>query len=159
MKYYEEQGVIVRDAEVSDVFKLAKNMRRQERDEIWAEAHLGPEEALFTSYRRSAFAYSVFFGDELIAMFGVVPESLVSDRGIVWMLTGDGVQKIWIRFLRASRHFVEFLRTKYPMLYNFVDVRHERAIAWLRWIGADIFPPEAHGIDKMPFCYFTFGGR
>jgi hypothetical protein len=159
VKIYDEHNVLIREAQFDDIKGLAQNMRKAEVDEVWSESHLGPEKALRLSFHRSSLKYSLFFKDRIVAMFGVVPESLLSDHAQVWMLTSNEIDRMKIRFLKLSRKFIEFLRERYPVLQNFVDCRHERSIAWLEWLGAEVSPPESYGPDNMPFRFFTFGGR
>jgi hypothetical protein len=43
----------------------------------------------------------------------------------------------------------------YPHLENYVDVRNELSIKWLRWLGFQFDPqPIPYGVWEMPFFRF-----
>jgi hypothetical protein len=156
--FYDKNNVIVRDSIGNDVFELAKNMRQGDVDEIWASHHLQPVEALSMSYVESKTCLTCCVDDIPVAMFGCTP-SPTSDEGLIWMLATDGLYKIALEFVRYSRHFVDILLNDYPRLSNYVDGRNKKSIMWLKRIGAEIKDAEPHGIDGLPFHYFSFKRR
>lgn len=159
MILFESKDVTLRDAEYSDIKDMAPNMRRGEVDEIWAAHHFTPEEALVYSFSVSMEIYSAVFMGKVVAMFGIVPRSLVDNHALVWLLTTDGVEKMPIRFLRLSRKVIRFFHMRYKTLYNFVDSRNSQCLNWIRWSGGKVFEAQPYGVEKMPFNRFVFGGN
>jgi len=159
MIIFQRGNVTVREARYSDLELWRKNqMRALEVLEVWASDHMKPVEAVERSMTDSLESYTILYGDELVGMFGIAPESLLDNKASVWLLTTDKIHLMRTTFLRCSKAVIAHLRHPYPLLYNFVDARNEQCIRWLKWAGAEIYPPEAHGLENLPFHYFTFGG-
>ncbi len=163
MIYYDQNDVIVRDSIMNDVdlwtLDPFNEMRPLEVMEVWASDHWNPTEAVFMSWARSLKSYTIFHKKKLVGMFGVIPDALVGERARVWLLTTHEIERMGIRFLKLSREYIGRLRDGYPVLYNWVDARNEQCLKWLRWCGAEVYPPETFGKDGLPFHYFTLGGR
>jgi len=161
--HYDKGGVIVRDANINDIdlweIDPYHQMRPLEVSEVWASHHLRPKEAVSVSCLDSVQAFTIIHDYHLVGMFGIVPDSLIGERAQVWLLTTEEIYNMRIRFLKLTRHFIDEMRKSYPVLYNWVDARNEQCVRWLKWAGAEVFPPETHGVDKMPFHYFVLGGR
>jgi hypothetical protein len=157
--YYENAGLIIRDAEIDDIDKMKDNLREADKQEIWASDHHTPEKALWDSYHLSTEKMVAVFNGELVAMFGIVPVSLLDNKAVVWMLTTNAIEKMPLRFLKLSKKFIGLLRERYSMLFNFVDARHKKSIDWLNWCGASFFPPQDYGVEHLPFQQFVFGGQ
>lgn len=151
--------MILRDADERDIEFMKYSLREAEVLEIWASDHMSPEEMLTASMKRSSESFTLVHKEKIVGMLGLVPDSLISERATVWLLTTNEIYSMWIRFLKISKPIIEGLQAKYPVLYNFVDSRNEQCLRWLRWCGAKVYPPESHGADGMPFNYFTFGGQ
>ena len=157
--YYEEQNVLIRDSEFSDIDALKGKLKKADIDEVKASHNFTPEEALRNSFNLSTMKFTFLYKNKVIGMFGIRPESLVSNVAIVWMLTSDEIENMKLRFLRLSRIFLGVFRSYYPVLVNHVDIRHKSSIAWLEWMGAKFMPSIKIGLRKMEFLPFQFGGQ
>lgn len=156
MIYYENKGIRVRTSDMLDVDMMKKNLRKADVMEVWASHHHDPEIALRLSFELSTFCLTVEDKGEPIAMFGVAPETLLSDKGTVWLLATDGICKIRRQFLRQSRKYIDMMLEMYPLLENHVDARNVVSIEWLKWCGADIEEAKPWGVEKQKFNYFSF---
>lgn len=152
--YYDQAYVTVQRATVEDAGHVAKYMREQDKDEIWAAAELKPRDAVDISMQ--SFCLSVRKHDVPLCLFGVNGETLLGERGVVWMLSTDGILDIGLRFARNSPIFVDMMLDRYPYLHNWVDDRNTVSKAWLRWLGAEMMPPCPHGVKGKLFQYFWF---
>lgn len=155
-KFFEKEGLLVRESILKDVDELSKKLRESDIEEIWASGHLKPYEALKVGLEDSVICLSVVWEEEVYAMFGVNPISLVGNYGVVWLLASEDLKKIRLRFLRHSKKFIEFMLLYYPTLINYVDDRNEDSIEWLRFCGAGIGEPEKYGVENKPFRLFLF---
>lgn len=155
MEYYNKDNVIVRDSIQSDADYLSENLRKSDVQEIWASHHVLPNYALNQGLLNSSTCLTVTKGEPL-AMFGICPESLISDRAVIWLLATENLMDIRLEFLRYSRKFINLMLEEYPYLYNWVDVRNCKSVYWLRKIGANLSDPAPHGLDKLPFHHFEF---
>jgi hypothetical protein len=149
----------IRPSVFHDVCEVAGKMREADRMEVWASSHHEPEEALLIGYRTSSVCRTALWRGEPVAMFGLVPETLLGGRAVVWLLGTDGVQRMGHCFARLSRWAIREMLQVYPLLFNYVDARYKASVDWLRWCGADVREPEPHGLDRLPFHFFTLERR
>lgn len=159
MIYYESNRVVVRDSTYLDIFDLSNNMRSQEVAEIWASEHIRPFQAVHDSFDKSAEKRTFLYDGRVAGMFGVIPESYMSDKGIVWMLTTPEILKMKFTFYKLSRKFIASLLARYVDLYNFVDARNTQCVDWLKRCDAEIYPAEGFGVEKLPFHQIRLGAK
>lgn len=132
-------------------------LREADRIEVLrAHGHSG-EKALHNSLRRSRYALTALVDGAPVAMFGVVPSGLISTAGVIWLLATDESEKHWMRFGKISRDAVEFFRTQFSVIENFVDAENTTSINWLRWLGFTLDPePRPFGVAQTPFYHFEW---
>lgn len=159
MIIFQGNDVIVRDSEAGDVPRMKDRMRPAEISEVWASHHFSPFQALSKSWENSTGKMTFLYRGEIGGMFGVAPESLLSDRALAWLLTTDTIYQMRISFLRLSKKLIDVMLGRYGHLYNYVDARNIECLNWLEWMGAKIYPPEIMGVDNMPFHYIVFGEK
>ena len=76
---------------------------------------------------------------EVALIFGVADDK---GNGVPWMIPReDLIAKVRFRFLQMSRAFVDLWLEKWPVLSNFVPVRHEAAVTWLKGMGFSMSEP------------------
>jgi hypothetical protein len=122
----------------SDLYRIADNMRAADRREVKASSGFSPRKALLVSFYRSDKCYTVLLNEKPIAMFGVT-QSDHPDAAVVWLLATPDLEKVWVRFLRESRRWMDELQAGYKAIYNFIDCRNTKSIRWL----------EAHGWKQI----------
>lgn len=144
----------VREARPEDIPELKDRLRQADVEEVWASGHYTPEAALRLSYLSSTMRYTVEHENRAVAMFGVAPVSLLSDKGSPWLLGSDDLLRIKIPFLRQSRDYVQEMLTVCPYLENYVDVRNTLSIVWLKWCGFKMEEAEAYGAEGKSFIRF-----
>jgi hypothetical protein len=79
-----------------------------------------------------------------------------SGIGAPWMIATPGVARNRKFFLRASRAGVAAMQARFPVLRNVVDVRYDKSIRWLTWLGFRVSSPfpmafGGHEIMVSPF--------
>ncbi len=92
-----------------------------------------------------------------VCMFGVAAYSILSSKGIPWMVGSTGLRSASAQkeLVRLSLPIVEFMQDQFPeMLFNLVDDRNTAAKRWLRWLGFTLLEPITHGPDSLPFRPF-----
>ncbi len=138
-----------------DVTPLASNLRKEEAAEAWAAMHWMPAEALRCSIEASAEPYMVVDGDEILGAFGIGVTSPL--EGAPWLLTAEGLPgRARLRFLRASRDYIEYALHQWPILVNYVDARDTVAVRWIeKWLKFVVEAPEPFGLDQLPFHRFS----
>ena len=144
----------VRPAISVDIAYLAPKMRQADKDEIWASDRLTTGEALMQPFQHKGSKTWCVIGTEeeyVIGMFGSVP-SLDKDYGVAWLLASDELFNYKKEFIKQSPEWVAQMGKGYKYLYNYVDVRNDKSIKWLKHLGfKTIRLEEQYGKGKMPF--------
>jgi hypothetical protein len=148
--------VVVRDAVVSDIEPIAKEMRISDRVEVWSSHRHAPLKAMTMSFYQSALCYTIEHQGKRVGMFGVSPHSFLGDSGNIWLLCTKDFDKCHRKLIRHSKGFIKLMLNHYPKLENFVDARNIKSVAWLKFCGADIEEAKPFGVDNLPFHKFTF---
>lgn len=136
--------------------ELARTMRAGDRAEAWAIERRAPLDALLDALSRSSRAWTAFVDGEVAAMFGVIEIDLLTRTGSLWFLTGAAVDAHKRVLLRAAPPTLAALRREWDVLLNVVDARYAGALSLLRWLGAEIHPPEPMGPGGVPFRRFLW---
>lgn len=136
------------------IFPIASNVREADRQEIWDSHMIQPMEALDKSLEASTLAWTGLADDQPVCMFGVVPASTLSEKGIVWMIGTELVNIYAFQFLRRNRDMVKVMLSHYPILENYVSAENIRAIQWLKWLKFKIGQIEYIGPFSKPFHKF-----
>lgn len=133
--------------------QLAQNLRLDDRRELAAVHGEGLDllGCLRAAVSASEDAFVALAGDEPIAVFGVAPVSLLGGIGCPWMLGADALAQHGREIVMLSRQHVACWGLRYPCLFNYVDARNLRALAWLRRTGFLVCPAEPYGINGEPF--------
>lgn len=148
-----DRRVEIRRATPADVEILARTMRDADKREVLALGHT-PRHALEMALRTSVGAYVGIGNDEVQAMLGVGTYGLLSDVGIPWMLSAEGID-LWSKSVGLeSVKFHRVLKQRFRRLENIVHAENESAINWLRWLGYTIEEPVAVPPYGAKFCRF-----
>ena len=134
--------------------EIIKNLRQSDRDEAWKSWRLSAEEVVRISVRSSEDTFTILYKGEPIGIFGVARQSLISDRGMIWFLGTDQLEKIWFSFGKETKSIMKSLMEKYQFVANWVDGKNRRSIAWLKRSGFQMNAPEPYGVYGEKFCYF-----
>ena len=156
--FYNKDGIVVRRSNLKDAHYLSANLRDSDVREIWDSDNITPEEALLQGLDQSIFCCTILNGSPL-AMFGIVPETVLGNKASIWMLATEGLSKINIKVIRDSKHFIKIMLAYFPYLHNYVSNDNKESIKWLKFCGAKIKEPEVYGKEKKLFRYFSFERR
>lgn len=129
-------------------------MRESDVREIWCSSKSRPLVALKVSVSISDKPKTIMVDDRPAAIFGICNISVLSGRGVPWLLGTPELEKISYRFVKGSRIVLKEMAQKYKILENYVDARNTASIQWLRWLGFDIMEAESYGPFQVPFHRF-----
>jgi hypothetical protein len=151
-----------RELQAGDVAFLAANLRDADRVELVGTR--GPDVRFEDAISRAVLLSShtwVAAGDdhEPIAIFGVAPVSMLNGIGSPWFLSTDRAYKHPRTLVSEGRRYLARMRESYFSLVNYVDVRNDKSIRWLRRMGFTIHPPIPYGVEGEPFHRFTMGAE
>lgn len=132
---------------------VAENLRKDDAEEVMLSNHVGPYEAVFTSWNDSEVCHCIEDEGIPLALVGVTPGE---SGGLIWLLATPGlfstlVQKI--QFLRDGASWVESMLDEYGLLYNWVYSKNVKAIKLMRWFGFTIEPAAPHGPSAALFHF------
>lgn len=131
---------------------IARRMREGDRREVEAASGKTPGQALVFSLRKSSLAWTWTIDGRPEMMFGVGDLNILAGVGAPWLLGTDVVLNHQMEFLRSSIEWRNQLLRRYSVLRNFVDVRNEVSVRWLRWLGFSLSDPISHrGHEFMVF--------
>ena len=126
--------IMVVPATIEHAERMAPVMRKEDRAEISALGYT-PVEALRASLEDSTIAETAILGDSVVAMWGVVPQTRLGHKALVWMLGTELVPKHPRELLRGSKSFIDHVQRTYPLLECLVDTRYTKAVRWMCWLG------------------------
>ena len=133
-------------ATTKDLKYLAPRLRFEDKREILSTAGMFPYTALYYSYLKSAIVFTIVNDKkEPVGIFGVTVS------GAIWLLATDKLKEIQFTFLKENKKVIDFLNTKYKILWNFVDSRNSLHIKWLKWCGFKFINKKKYGVLNEPF--------
>lgn len=127
-------------------------MREIDREEAEAMGR-SPKEALRTGLRTSLHCFTALMDGKPIAMLGVASASLLSGKGIPWLLGTDDVYRQGRALLDLGPPVFDLFLQIFTRIENLVSVRNTRAIRLLaRWgfvVGGEV--QTFGGVEFVPF--------
>jgi hypothetical protein len=112
-----------------DALKLIPNLRASDLSEMRAFG-IDPTETALLNLAESDEAWTVWYGDEVMAMYGVL-----SPDGLVWLLTSTLMDDHKVVAYRTSRRALQDLKSRHDKLCCVVEHCYERSARWLRRLG------------------------
>jgi hypothetical protein len=139
-----------------DISELLEGLLPADRAEILALGH-DPEWAIRNSVETSLECVAIRGDGRLACLTGVGKSAALDDAVYPWLLSTDMILLHPKHCLKMSKLILNRWLAVHPYMTNFVDVRHERAIRWLTWLGANLELVDQYGPFKRPFYKFSFG--
>lgn len=155
MIFWNKDSVILRTAEEKDIDAMKDLLRATDVREVLAAANQMPEEALRQSFAASSTCMTLEYQGRPVAMCGIVPESIIGQRAVIWLLGTDEIRALRKTFHFLSKRCIEYFLDMYPYLYNWVDDRNKETMVWLQRCGAEFLPAVPFGHQGLPFRYFV----
>lgn len=123
--------VLIREATLGDVAVAAK---------------LEHQKPLVGYMTMSDRTYVGVVDGRIVCVWGVMRQSLLSDRGYLWLLVTPAAEDHKFLIVRYSQRIIEQLLKKYNSLVGECALLDERARKWMRLLGAEFGPPEGKTI-------------
>tara|TARA_R100000234_G_C4970897_1_gene166155 strand:+ start:148 stop:639 length:492 start_codon:yes stop_codon:yes gene_type:complete len=153
MSLHQQEYSYFRLANLDDIKYLAPRLRYEDKQEILATNGRLPYYELLRGYKQSKIIFTIVNQkDKPVGIFGI--DDLGGSVGGIWLVATDELATIQITFLRQCRQVVEFLNTKYKILWNYVDCRNDVHIKWLKWCGFKFINKKNYGVLNKPFYEF-----
>lgn len=78
---------------------------------------------------------------KILAMWGLIPPTLMSDVAYLWMRHTEHLREHKFVFIRHSQRMVQQMLEDYPTIVGHCACANTRAQQWLRWLGATFDEP------------------
>ena len=115
---------------------IARDMREDDRREVWASHRHDPQEALAFALIRSELAWTCFVDGHPAFMWGAARTgSVLGCTGAPWLLGTPAIMKVRHDFLRYCPYFVAAMQGAFPHLENYVHAENRLSIRWLKHLG------------------------
>lgn len=148
--------IAIRPALWADIGPITADLREADRRECLAQTLLEPEDAIAMVMRAAVRAWTGTVNGVPACLFGVSRGALVgADVGTPWLVGTPLIEQYERSFLRRNRDMVREMSTLFPRLENYVDIRNQKSVRWLRWLGFTIHEAEPHGPLGRRFHRFT----
>lgn len=127
-------------------------MREIDKLECWAMGR-SPKEGLRLGLRTSHLCWTAMKDGWPIAMLGVASTSLMTGKGVIWLLGTDEVYRQGRALLHLGPMVFGAMLQEFRVLENVVSVQNTKAIRLLRRWGftVDGFIEQHRGVDFVPF--------
>lgn len=124
---------------------LLEDIRDEDKAEAAAMDTFDLKSLLRDNIKRSVECWTCLVDEGVVAIFGVIRLTLLSDSVCPWMATTNLVYKHKKAFLKCTKLGVEFWANKYKNLESFIDARYDKALRWAKWVGFTIHPAKPYG--------------
>lgn len=123
---------------------------RATADEVWGliyVEHLSilgtmERETLERSLHNSARLWIGLDGDKVLAFWGLIAPTLLSDIAYLWLYTTKDLGAHNFMLVRHSQRLVQQMLEEYPTIHGHGAVGATRSLRWLRWLGAEFGPAQ-----------------
>lgn len=82
-----------------------------------------------------------YINEQLVCAWGLIPISLISNNGYLWLHATEAIKGNEFLFIRQSKIVVEDLLKQWPALCGHTLIGQDRSIKWLRMLGAEFDNP------------------
>jgi hypothetical protein len=108
--------------------------------ELAAVYDMTPAEALRRNLAASSEAWTMFADDEVLAMFGVAPLSILERKGEFWIAGSVNICRHKLSFARQCRRFLPQLLKNWSEVVGILEHQRADVVRWAQWMGVQITP-------------------
>jgi len=99
------------------------------------------QDTMQRSLRNSSRVWMGMDDDKIIAMWGLIAPTLMSDMAYLWMYHTKHLHGHTFMFIRHSQRAVQEMLEDYPTIIGHAALRNQRSRQWLTWLGAEFGEP------------------
>jgi hypothetical protein len=144
---------VIRDAEIADVYQLARNLRDGDRLEV-ASLGVTPAVGLRKSFRNALLRRTALIDGEIAAMWGLGGTAM-GHTGWPWLMTAPVIETLPVSFLREARREAGRMLATHRVLRGWVAADYTMACRFLQVLGFTLGAVEPFGPLKAKFRQFT----
>lgn len=94
----------------------------------------------------SADTWAGLLNEEIACVWGLIPPTLLSEQAYIWLYVTPLVENHEFIFVRNSQIAIAQALKKYPNIYGHTEIGNDRAIRWLKWLGATFGEPKGKAV-------------
>lgn len=144
--------ILFRPPTKADIEAVAANMRAMDRRECEVLGKHGPKEALEEGVALSQWSFAAEIEGEVVCIFGVAAESMLSEDASPWLLGVEGIERHARELILGTKAYLGRMRAEYQTLANYVHAHNRPAIRYLKWCGFSFGEEiEVEGEPFLPF--------
>lgn len=147
------KSVEIRKSELSDIVPIALRMRNADKKEIWDSHRFKPYQALLRGMKNLGSCWTILGDDMPEGMMGVSKGSLLSNRGIIWLLGTDVLTKDRRLFVKVSKKVFDGMLDGFDYVENYVSTENEISLRWIERLGFNV-EEEPIMVNDIPFKKF-----
>lgn len=106
------------------------------------------QESMKRATHNSSHVWIAYSEDKILALWGLIPPSLLSDMAYLWLFTTEHFTEHSLVCVRHSQRMIQEALREYPTIVGHGTVGAKRSLRWLRWLGAEFTDPQG---DLLPF--------
>jgi len=84
--------------------------------------------------------------ERLACIWGLIPPTILSNQAYLWLYTTDVIEEHQFVLVRHSQLVMETMLEQYSSICGHAVVGNDKAIRWLKWLGAKFGEPYGGGI-------------
>ena len=111
-------------------------------------------EAMNYALAMSAYIWVGLIDGGLACIWGLIPPTLLSNQAYLWLNTADLIKGHQFLLVRHSQLVMEEMLEEYPSICGHAIIGNDKAIRWLKWLGATFSEPQGRG---LPFRIVKHG--
>jgi hypothetical protein len=78
---------------------------------------------------------------EVVAVWGLIPPTILSDIAYLWMFSTKHMRGHILTFIRQSWRVVDLMLREFPTIVGHCKMENLHGQKWLRWLGAEFGDP------------------
>jgi hypothetical protein len=146
------------DVTEDHIFELARNMRPDDLEECRQAGYATALEAVSESVKASKECRACTVDDQVLAIYGVIEQSILTGSGQLWLLTTNLVESHKKTFVLYSKLVLLLMKQRWRSLVVPIGAEHKGALRLAHRYGflrGQKYPDVSTG---KPFMIHTIGG-
>jgi hypothetical protein len=120
--------------------EICETMR--EREALgFAQLGWNPEQKITHEVLTSFMSWAGVVNGRTFALGGVKCDGIFSEKAYAWLLCSECVSEVPLSFVRGVLQAFALVKPRFKTIYGLVDVRFEKSVRWLEWMGFTVEPP------------------
>ncbi len=130
--------VEIRKSIQADILPIAHRMREDDVEEVWASSRSSPYKALRKGLEAQGNCWTILGDGIPEGMIGVSRGTLLSNRGIAWMLGTDVLVADKRLFITLTKKLFDEAIAGFNYLENYVSTKNKISLRWVESMGFEI---------------------